>query len=430
MGANPSREARPTFGLPAASDLGRAIQIRLDALAAISDEPGQITRLYLSPAHRRSVDLTAEWMQAAGMTTRLDPLGTLIGIYPGADESVPQLLIGSHLDSVRNAGKYDGTLGVVLAIEMVARLHAAGQRLPFGLTVLAFGDEEGVRFPSTLSGSRAVAGQFDPAILDEADDDGITRRQALAAFGCPSGDPTSGWQGQSALGYFETHIEQGPVLEAENRPFGLVSAIAGATRGLCRVTGKAGHAGTVPMGLRKDALAAASEMILAVEKIARDTAGLVGTVGRLLVPSSAVNTIPGQVEFTLDIRSESDGVRKAAAENIAGAVQAIAARRAVKADIAFGYDAPAAECDPVLRAVLAESAEETLQKPVRLLASGAGHDAMMFRNRLPFSMMFVRSRAGISHHPDEFSSEADIGLAAQAMLRAILRLAARHGALS
>ncbi|CAN1567518.1 ArgE Acetylornithine deacetylase/Succinyl-diaminopimelate desuccinylase and related deacylases [Rhabdaerophilaceae bacterium] len=416
------------FTLPSASDLGHAIQLRLDELARFSDDPEKITRLYLSPAHRQAADCVAGWMQSAGMSTRLDPLATLIGTYSAKDEGAPHLLIGSHIDSVRDAGKFDGSLGVILAIELVKRLHAAGVRLPFGLTILAFGDEEGVRFSSTLSGSLAVAGRFDPKILDEVDEDGISRRAALATFGCPPGDPTAGWHGQTALGYLETHIEQGPVLEAENRPLGLVTAIAGATRGVCRVSGQAGHAGTVPMVLRKDALTAAAEMLLAVERIARSTLGLVGTVGRLHIPSSAVNTIPGTVEFSLDIRSESDSVRKAAAEEITAALTAIASSRAVKADVVFNYDAPAAECDPLLRAVLAEAAEATLQKPVRLLASGAGHDAMVFRNRMPFSMMFVRSRAGVSHHPDEFSSEADIGLAALTMFRAVLLLARRHGA--
>jgi allantoate deiminase len=400
---------------PSPSELGRAIVARLDDLARITDEPGKITRLTLSPSHRRAVDLTAEWMHDAGMTTRLDPLGTLIGDYPGAAPDAPQLLIGSHLDSVRDAGRYDGTLGVVTAIEIVRHLHAQGARLPFGITVLAFGDEEGVRFLSTLTGSRAVAGQFDPAILDERDENGVSRREALRAFGCPEGDASADWQGQNALGFLEVHIEQGPVLEAENRSLGVVTAIQGVTRGACKISGKAGHAGTTPMAMRQDALAAASAMILAIEGIAQER-----------VTGGAVNTIPGQVEFSLDFRSESDTLRHEAGLRIQAAIAEIARSRRVGARLTLGYEAPAAQCDGGLRQLMAETAEVTIDKPVRLLPSGAGHDAMSFRGRIPFGMMFVRSRGGLSHHPDEFSSEADIGLAAATLFRTVLALAERH----
>jgi allantoate deiminase len=415
---------------PSPAELGRAIVARLDELATISDEPGKITRLTLSPSHRRAVDLTKQWMGEAGMTTRLDPLGTLIGDYPGAVAGAPHLLIGSHLDSVRDAGRYDGTLGVVAAIEIVRHLHRSGRRLPFGITVLAFGDEEGVRFLSTLTGSRAVAGQFDPKILDERDEDGISRREALRDFGCPEGDASTVWQGQNALGFLEMHIEQGPVLEAENRPLGIVTAIQGVTRGSCRVTGKAGHAGTTPMALRQDALAAASAMILAIEGIAQETTGLVATVGQLRVPGGAVNTIPGQVEFSLDFRSESDTLRHEAGLRIQAAIAEIARSRRVGAKLTLGYEAQAAQCDGGMRQVMAEAAEATMDKPVRLLSSGAGHDAMSFRGRIPFGMMFVRSRDGLSHHPDEFSSEADIGLAAATLFRTVMALAERHADLT
>ncbi|MGL5446969.1 MAG: allantoate amidohydrolase [Rhabdaerophilum sp.] len=414
------------FAPPSPAELGRAIVARLDELALISDEPGKITRLTLSPSHRRAVDVTEGWMHEAGMTTRLDQLGTLIGEYPGTDPDAPHLLIGSHLDSVRDAGRYDGTLGVVAAIEIVKSLRVGGKRLPFGVTVLAFGDEEGVRFLSTLTGSRAVAGQFDPKILDERDENGMTRREALRAFGCPEGDASAAWQGQSALGFLELHIEQGPILEAENRAVGVVTAIQGVTRGACRVTGKAGHAGTTPMALRQDALAAASAMILAIEGIARETSGVVATIGQLRVPGGAVNTIPGSVEFSLDFRSESDAIRHEAGLRISAAIADIARMRRVGAKLTLGYKAPAAQCDAGLRQIMAEAAEATIDKPIRLLSSGAGHDAMSFRGRLPFVMLFVRSRDGLSHHPDEYSSEADIGLATATMFRAVLALAEKH----
>lgn len=414
------------FMLPSPADLGAAVLARLDELAAISDEPCKITRLYLSKSHRRAATLVEGWMRDAGMSVRLDPLASLIGTYPGTDPDAPHLLLGSHIDSVRDAGKYDGTLGVAAAIEIVRRLNAGGHRLPFGLTVLAFGDEEGVRFPSTLSGSAALAGRFNPAILDEKDEDGITRRAALAEFGAPPGDPAAAWQGQNALGYLELHIEQGPVLEAENRPLGLVTAIQGVTRGACRVIGSAGHAGTVPMALRRDALAAASEMVLAVERIGRETEGLVATIGQLRVPGGAVNTIPGSVEFSLDFRSEIDAVRKDAEMRIRKTIETIAANRKVEARLTYGYEAPASECDPGLRLLMAEAAESVVQKPIRLLPSGAGHDAMSFRGKLPFMMLFVRSKAGISHSPDEFTSEADLGLATATLFRAVLDLAKKH----
>ncbi len=414
------------FTLPSSADLGAAVLARLDELAAITDEPGKITRLYLSKAHARAAKLVEGWMREAGMSVTVDPLATLIGTYPGSDPDAPHLLLGSHIDSVRDAGKFDGTLGVVAAIEIVRRLHAAGQRLPFGLTVLAFGDEEGVRFPSTLTGSAAVAGRFDAKILDEKDEDGITRRAALAEFGAPEGDPAAPWQGQSGLGYLEIHIEQGPVLEAENRPVGLVTAIQGVSRGSCRVIGSAGHAGTVPMPLRRDALTAAAEMVLAVERIGRETEGLVSTIGQLRVPGGAVNTIPGSVEFSLDFRSEIDAVRKDAEMRIRQAIEAIASARKVEAKLAFPYDAPASECDPGLRLLMAEAAESVVQKPIRLLASGAGHDAMSFRGKLPFMMLFVRSKAGISHSPEEFTSEADLGIGTATLFRAVLDLAKKH----
>jgi allantoate deiminase len=403
--------------------LAEAIQTRLEALAAISDQPDGLTRLYLSPAHRRAVVLVEGWMREAGMTTRLDPLGTLIGAFPGADPDAMDLLIGSHIDSVRDAGIYDGPLGVISAIEIVAKLHREGRHLPFGIQVLAFGDEEGVRFPSALSSSRAVAGHFDPTLLDERDEDGVSRREAMEVFGCPSGDPTAGWNLDRAIAYLEIHIEQGPVLEAENRPLGVVTAISGATRGFARVRGQSGHAGTVPMALRADALAAASEMILAVERIARTTDGLVGTVGRLTMANPAINVVPGQVEFTLDIRSTDDTVRAEAARRMVADIRAIAAARHVEVDVAFNYDAPAAHCAPALRRRLSETIEQLTERPVRQLASGAGHDAMSFRDRLPMAMLFVRSKAGISHNPLEFSSAEDIGLAAATLHDTILRLA-------
>jgi allantoate deiminase len=245
----------------------------------------------------------------------------------------------------------------------------------------------------------------------------------MASFGCPPGDPTAGWNLDRAIAYLEIHIEQGPVLEAENRPLGVVTAISGATRGFVRIRGQSGHAGTVPMALRADALTAASEMILAVERIGRATDGLVATVGRLAMINPAINVVPGQVEFTLDIRSTDDTVRADAARRILSEIRAIAVARHVEVDAGFNYDAPAAHCAPALRRQLSETVEQLAGRPVRQLASGAGHDAMSFRDRLPMAMLFVRSKAGISHNPLEFSSVDDIGLAAATIHDSILKLA-------
>ena len=267
---------------------GEAIANRLAELAALSDEPGRLTRLYLGPAHRRATDLVAYWMRDAGMSVRIDPLASVVGRYEARDGGTQTLMLGSHIDSVRNAGRFDGPLGVVTAIEVVKAAFKSGTRFPFAIEVIAFGDEEGVRFASTLSGSRALAGTFDEKALDELDENAISRREALADFGCdPSRLAAEKRSPDRSIGYVEVHIEQGPVLEKEGLPLGVVTAIDGVTRGTVEVEGVAGHAGTVPMSMRHDALTAAAEMLLAVEDRARTHPNLVATVGKLEVPGSA-----------------------------------------------------------------------------------------------------------------------------------------------
>jgi allantoate deiminase len=418
-------------GQPAASSgplsnrprLGDVIVERIEALAAITDEPGQVKRLYLSPAHKRSIPLVSDWMREAGMAVRVDAVGTIAGRYEGATPDAPVLLLGSHIDTVRNAGKYDGTLGVLAAIAAVDRLHSAGRRLPFAIEVLAFGDEEGVRFTGTLTGSRAIAGRFDPRVLDEIGSDGITRRQALAEFGCDvtqieseARDPAN------VVGYLEVHIEQGPVLEAEDRPVAVVTAINGASRGTVTVTGMAGHAGTVPMALRRDAMAAAAEMILAVERHAAAEGGLVATVGVLDIADCAANAVPGRVTFSLDIRSPSDDQRRSALAALQADFDAIAAKRSVTVQTAISYDAPSAPSDPKLTSALSR-AIAAAGYAVRDLPSGAGHDAMAFKDRIPFAMLFVRCRDGLSHHPDEYATPGDIDIAARILADCVETLA-------
>jgi allantoate deiminase len=394
---------------------GDTIVNRLETLAALSDDPGKLTRLYLGPAHGLAVKQVQAWMRAAGMSVRLDPVGTVVGRYEANAPDRPTLLLGSHIDTVRNAGRFDGTLGVLVAIAVVDTLHARGKRLPFAIEVLAFGDEEGVRYPGTLTGSRALAGRFDPTVLDEVDRDSISRRDALAAFGCDVTQITAQARDPAdILGYLEVHIEQGPVLESENLPVAVVTAINGATRGTVTVIGVGGHAGTVPMRLRCDALTAAAEMMLAVERVAAATSDLVATVGTVDVPDGAVNAVPGRTTFTIDVRSSFDETRKAAVFELQRAFQDIARQRSVSVEVALHYDAPAAACDQHLTSALSAAIVRG-GYPLRHLASGAGHDGMAFKDILPFAMLFVRCRGGISHDPAEFAALDDIDIAANVL---------------
>lgn len=406
------------------SSMGDNIVRRLDALAACTDVPGQITRLYLSPSHAKSIELVRGWMAAAGLDVTVDAVGSVVGRSHGAAHNARALIMASHIDSVPNGGKFDGTLGVLAALEAVDEFRRRGKPLPVPVEIIAFGDEEGTRFASTLGGSRAIAGQFDASTLDEADANGITRRAALQAFGC-NPDDIAGLRRDPDryLGYIEVHIEQGPVLEAADQALGIVTAINGATRGSVEVVGEVGHAGTVPMPLRRDALTAAAEMALAVEARARSEADLVATVGRLETPGGVVNSVAGLVRFTLDVRSPSDARRKIAVDDIRARIEEIATRRGVTARITLGYNAPAAPCDPGMTDRLAAAVAPDAKNPIRM-PSGAGHDAMSLRGVMPIAMMFVRCRGGVSHSPAEFTTTADIDAAARALVRFIEGLAA------
>ncbi|WP_348771421.1 allantoate amidohydrolase [Azospirillum sp. SYSU D00513] len=394
--------------------IGAALMARLDAFAAFSEEPGALTRLFLTPEHAAAAKQLSGWMAEAGMTVRTDALGTVIGRYEGTAPGMPALLLGSHIDTVRNAGKYDGNLGVLAALAAVQELNRRGERLPFAVEVLGFGDEEGVRFPVTLTSSRAVGGTLTPAMMEVADREGVTLSDALRAFG---GDPggIAGAARRDALGYVELHIEQGPVLEAENLPVGIVTAINGATRLTATVTGMAGHAGTVPMALRRDALAAAAEMVLAVEATALETPDLVATVGRIAAEPGAVNVIPSRAVFTIDARSSSDATRRAGLDAITGRLRAVAARRGLDLSLETGHEATATACAPGLIRQLESAVERCGFRPLRL-ASGAGHDAMAVAAAMPVGMLFVRCRGGISHHPAESITAEDAGTAVAVLL--------------
>jgi allantoate deiminase len=287
------------------------IMERCDALARHSELPGGLTRVFLSPEARAASDKVLGWMREAGMQVRVDAIGNAAGRYEGARAGLPCLMLGSHLDTVRDAGRYDGMLGVVTAIECVSSLSAKGKRLPFAIEVIGFGDEEGVRFGTTLLGSRALAGLFDESTLDARDSNGKTLRDALRDFGLdPERIPEGARRKGEVAAYAELHIEQGPVLEAEGLPVGVVTAINGFSRLRATLRGAAGHAGTVPMRLRRDALAGAAECVLVVERIVKANAELVGTVGRIEARPGAINVIPGEVTFTIDVRASHDALRK------------------------------------------------------------------------------------------------------------------------
>src|SRR6202163_590749 len=303
---------------PQHSSLGAEIVGRINELAAISETPERLTRVFLTKEHRAAADLILSWMRNAGMGAHLDAIGNVCGRYEGERPGLPCLMLGSHYDTVRDAGKWDGPLGLITAISCVADLHKRERRLPFAIEVTGFADEERVRFASTLLGSRAVAGTFVESVLGTRDDAGVSMREAMVQFGLdPEHIGAAARARSELLGYVELHIEQGPVLEAEQVPVGVVTAISGATRLAASLTGMAGHAGTVPMRLRRDALAGAAECIVAIEEFCRtDDAGLVGTVGYIHAMPGATNVIPGRVSFTMDIRAASDAHRKRAVADI------------------------------------------------------------------------------------------------------------------
>lgn len=409
----------------ASSTLGGRVMALIDDLARHSDEPGRLTRHYLSRAHRATAEATLALMRQAGMSARIDAVGNVVGRYEALEPGRPALLIGSHLDSVTDAGRYDGPLGVVCGIVAVEEFSRRGLRFPFAIEVVAFGDEENVRFPTNLSTSYALTGRYDPAWLDGRDADGVRLRDALVAFGGdPEGIAPLARRREDVLGYLEVHIEQGPQLEARDLPIGVVSAINGVTRARVRITGEAGHAGTVPMAMRRDALAATAEMIAAVEREAGRRADTVATVGVAKVEPGAVNVIPARVDFTLDIRAPRDPVRRALVAAITAECEAIAARREVVVTIEPTMDSPATAMDAGFMELLEQAAQAVGIPPFRL-ASGAGHDAVAMATLAPAAMLFVRCERGISHNPAEAIAEADADVAMRVLIEAVERLASR-----
>lgn len=384
---------------------------RLEALAQISEDAGRLTRTFASPAMRRANELVGSWLREAGLSVRTDAIGNLIGHYPAATPDGKILLLGSHLDTVRDAGKFDGPLGVLVALACVQQLNQTKTRLPFAIEVLGFADEEGVRYQSTYLGSRALAGTFNLEDLKRRDAKGISMADAIRDFGGnPEGLASAKLDAGRLLGYAEVHIEQGPVLEQKNLAVGVVTAIAGQTRARISFVGEAGHAGTVPMNLRKDALCAAAEFVLAVEDLAQRRGSLVATVGEIAALPGATNVIPGEVRLSLDVRHPEDARREQATAELQQRAEAIAAERGVTVKWETAHQNRAVICERRFTTLM-ENAVKRQQREAPLLASGAGHDAAALAALCPVTMLFVRCQGGISHNPAESATESDVAVA-------------------
>jgi len=390
------------------ADAAAQVMARCEALGALSQDPNCLDRRYLTEQHKLANQLTSGWMIEAGMTTWQDTVGNIWGRYTSAVPNAPRLIIGSHLDTVPNGGKYDGMLGVVAPITLIALFSGEGRHFPFHIDIVGFCDEEGTRFGTTLLGSRALTGKWQDEWRLLKDEHGISLETAMQQFELDFDNVASAAiSSTNILAYFELHIEQGPVLEQENLPVGVVSAIAGAKRFSINVTGMAGHAGTVPMSMRHDALCASAEMILAVESISQQRPGVVATVGKIDNAPNGVNVISGRCQFSLDIRSEEDTLRDAVLAEILQKINEIAAQRHVSIHVEQTHSAPAVHCHSALKSALVEGVEAVGILP-KVLASGAGHDAMAMAEICPVAMLFTRCKGGISHHPGESITVDDV----------------------
>jgi allantoate deiminase len=390
-------------------------------LASFSEDVGGTRRTFLSPPMRDCHREVSSWMKSLGMSASVDAVGNVRGFYSATSQGAPRILIGSHLDTVPNAGAFDGILGVVLAIGLVESLR--GLRLPFGIEVMGFSEEEGVRFGVPFIGSRALVGRVDEELLARKDEHGISVRRAIQDFGLnPNEISEAAWR-DDVLGYIEFHIEQGPVLDNLGQPLGVVEAIVGQNRLEFTFSGQANHAGTTPMNLRRDALAAVAEWILAVEDLARRTAGLVATVGFVETKPGATNVIAGEARATLDIRHASDHARTEALDELIRQAEAIAARRAVALKWRTLLSQNAVAMDPFLTEQIELAMRKAGYEPHRM-ASGAGHDAMILAEKIPAAMIFLRTPGGISHDPAESVHLDDVAKALECGHHLLTRLAA------
>jgi allantoate deiminase len=390
-------------------------------IATMSEESSRTTRRFLTPPVRDVHQYLRTRMENLGMAVHVDAVGNIRGLRNPTGPSSKRLILGSHIDTVPDAGAFDGVLGVVLALDLVA--SAKHLELPLSLEVIAFSEEEGVRFGFPFIGSRAVAGRFDPAVLALKDADGITIRQAIENFSLDPSQFESAVADEHAIGFLEFHIEQGPVLEAEGLCVAAVTGIVGQTRLDLEFIGHANHAGTTPMHLRRDAIAAAAEWITKVEALAAKAEGLVATVGKLEVQPNAGNVIPGLVELSLDVRHVHDSARRAAVDDLVEQAHAISTRRGLALDWTKKMDEPSVPMDERLTAFMTDAIEGA-GFPVKSMPSGAGHDAMIMAGRMPTAMLFLRSPGGLSHHPDETVREQDVEAALQVGEKFLQRLAA------
>ncbi len=398
----------------AATERAEQIIARCRELAFCTEVAGETTRTFLAPSMHRVHALLGGWMRAAGMQVRVDAVGNIRGVLPAAASGAPRLLIGSHLDTVANAGAFDGVLGVVIGVALAEEIAgqssaSTGPGMPFAIEVIGFSEEEGVRFAKPFLGSLALIGELDAETLTRTDADGTSVVDAIRSFGLDPAALPAAVVDQSAFAYLEFHIEQGPVLESEGLALGVADAIAGQTRMQVTFTGHANHAGTTPMGpLRHDALAATAEWIVEVERHAGATPGLVATVGKIEVPSAAGNVIPGACIATLDVRHAQDAVRQAAAKHYLDCANRTATSRGVTAAHSASLDQAAVPMDPALTSLLVDAVACATNQPARVITSGAGHDAMIVARRVPAAMLFLRSPGGLSHHPGETVLTGDV----------------------
>jgi allantoate deiminase len=406
-------------------DHAAQVMERIEALGKISEAPDRLYRPFGSPAMRRANALVESWMLQGGLSAKTDALGNLIGRFHGPRTDSKILLLGSHLDTVNNAGKFDGPLGIVLALACVERIRLIQRALPFAIEIIAFADEEGARFQGAYLGSRALTGQLEKRDLALTDSRGVTLAEAIRESGGDAARLNScRMNPENLLGYVEAHIEQGPVLDEKDHAIGVVTAIAGQTRARISFEGNAGHAGTTPMPSRRDALCAAAEFVLEVEKYARQHPGLVATVGQITAEPNVSNVIPGACHLTLDARHQEDSIRIRAGADLAKVAQAIEQRRGLKSRWQTVQETAAVPCSAELSAAL-RAAARPHQPGVIDLPSGAGHDAAIMAQITPVAMLFVRCHGGVSHHPDESVRLADIRVALDVLTDFVLSLPAR-----
>jgi allantoate deiminase len=387
------------------TDRAARIIARCREIAACTEIPGEITRLFLTPPMHKVHALLRGWMEAAGMIVHIDAIGNLRGFWPGLTPESPRLLIGSHLDTVPNAGAFDGVLGVVLGIAIVEELRC--ELLPFAIEIIGFSEEEGIRFSKPFLGSLALVGKLDADTIARTDRNGMSVRQAIEAYGLDPAQLPAAALANETFAYLEFHIEQGPVLESEDMSLGIVEALVGQTRMQLIFAGQANHAGTTPMHLRHDAMAAAAEWIVAVEDYASSRNGLVATVGQVEAASGAGNVIAGHVTASLDVRHANDRAREASVIAILKHAETAATRRGVHVTSSKQLEQPAVPLDPHLTTLLNKAAAQA-GFPGRRMTSGAGHDAMILGPVVPSTMLFLRSPGGLSHHPDETVLPQDV----------------------